>query len=79
MGTGNPVPDLDTFLAQARDMGPCRFVRDVPDEQRTAISAKVADGVRAWSAYSRWLAAQNIEVSRENIAAHFLREHADDR
>lgn len=79
MSTGSSMPDLDEFLASSRDMGPCRFVRDVPQEQREAITAKVKDGKRMWSAFSRWLAQQGIDVTREVISTHFTREHPSDR
>ena len=73
--TGAGAPSIDDFLSGART-GRCRICADVPAEQREAIDAKVAQGIHAWKAFGRYLAACGITgISTPQIQYHYQAGH----
>lgn len=70
------VPSLDEFIDSGRvRAGACKFVRLTTPEQREAIALKHAEGVRAWTAFARWLDAQGVSMAPYCVEYHFTRGH----
>ena len=75
------TPSLDEFIHGSRrgHGGPCAYVRATTPEQRAEIRAKVDANITAWTAFLRWLQAQDVELKATHpIQYHFLRDHAED-
>ena len=65
------IPDLDDFLVGKRT-GKCRVCTDVDEEARSAIQAKVNQGLHAWKAYQAYLTACGYTgLSKSMVEYHF--------
>lgn len=73
-------PNINDFLDDSRGgTGPCKYVRLVPEEVRSEVSAKVAEGLNRWAAFAHYIGACGYPIEPNNVAYHYLRGHREDR
>ena len=72
-GKPNLTDELDALLGKSRT-GPCK-VCALPPELKDIISARVDSGIRAWTAYVRFLKSHGHEISRDRVQYHFDRHN----